>query len=322
MQKHITYLGLGSNLGDRHAAMKEAVAQIEKRIGAIVRQSALYETEPWGFSSSNLFLNACVCAETVLSPEQLLLETQAIEHDMGRASKSENGQYADRIIDIDILLYDELTLHTDSLHIPHPHINKRRFVLQPLNEILDMTARQRQQLGLMYDAKYDESLLADLHSCEEQCYEINALSPSHREERMARMRELFGRSGEDFNVITPFFCDYGYNIEVGEHFFANTRLTILDEAKVTFGSNVFIGPNCSFFTACHPLTIEERNKGWEWAEPIHVGDNVWFGGNVTVVPGVTIGNNVTIGAGSVVTKDIPDNTVAAGNPCRVIRQID
>lgn len=185
-----------------------------------------------------------------------------------------------------------------------------------------MTEREKQQAGLMYDAKYDESLLKDLHRCEQECFEINSLPPSRRDERMARLRKLFGRTGEDFNVIAPVFCDYGYNIEVGDHFFANTRLTILDEAKVTFGSNVFIGPNCSFYTACHPLNIEDRNKGWEWAEPIHVGDNVWFGGNVTVVPGVTIGNNVTIGAGSVVTKNIPDNAVAAGNPCRVIRMLE
>ena len=96
---------------------------------------------------------------------------------------------------------------------------------------------------------------------------------------------------------------------------------ILDEAKVTFGDNVFIGPNCSFYTAGHPVEIELRNQGLEYALPIHVGNNVWFGGNVTVVPGVNIGNNVTVGAGSVVTKDIPDNVVAAGNPCKVIRKL-
>lgn len=184
------------------------------------------------------------------------------------------------------------------------------------------TEREKQQAGLLYDAKFDEDLLADLHRCEAECFEINAMHPDRRDERNARIRRLLGKSGDDFTVVTPFFCDYGYNIEVGSHFFANTNLVILDEAKVTFGDNVFIGPNCSFYTAGHPLDVHQRNKGLEYALPIHVGSNVWFGGNVTVVPGVTIGNDVTIGAGSVVTHDIPDGVVAAGVPCRVIRKIE
>lgn len=318
--KHIAYLGLGCNLGDREANMRQAKHHINERIGTVLRQSALLETEPWGFESDNLFLNGCLCVETVLTPLELLQATQDIERSMGRTQKSVDGHYADRVIDIDILLYDDLHISEAGLTIPHPHINERPFVLEPLNEILTMSERQRQQLGLMYDAKYDESLLDDLHRCEQQCYEINNLPPNRRGERMQRLRQLLGKSGDDFNIIAPFFCDYGYNVEVGEHFFANTRLTILDEAKVTFGSNVFIGPNCSFYTACHPLDTGMRNKGWEWAEPIHVGDNVWFGGNVTVVPGVSIGSNVVIGAGSVVVRDIPDNSIAVGNPCRVVRQ--
>ena len=184
-----------------------------------------------------------------------------------------------------------------------------------------MTEREKQQRGELYDAKYCKELLDDLHRCEQACFEINQLAPSDRKERQKRLRQLLGKTGDDFNVITPFFCDYGYNIEVGNHFFANTNLVILDEAKVTFGDNVFIGPNCSFYTAGHPVEIELRNQGLEYALPIHVGNNAWFGGNVTVVPGVNIGNNVTVGAGSVVTKDIPDNVVAAGNPCKVIRKL-
>jgi maltose O-acetyltransferase len=107
----------------------------------------------------------------------------------------------------------------------------------------------------------------------------------------------------------------------GENFFANFCFTVLDEAKVIIGDNAFIGPNVSIYTACHPLDAEERNKQIEWAEPVTIGDNVWIGGSVTILPGVTIGNNAVIGAGSVVVKDIPDSCVAAGNPARVIKQI-
>lgn len=148
MLTHTVYLGLGSNLGDRRATMQQALQEIEKRIGTIVRQSAFLETEPWGFESDNLFLNACVCVETALAPMELLAATQAIERDMGRTHKSVGGHYADRTIDIDILLYDLLTLQSETLTIPHPHINERRFVLEPLSEILALTAEQCQQLGL------------------------------------------------------------------------------------------------------------------------------------------------------------------------------
>ncbi len=184
-----------------------------------------------------------------------------------------------------------------------------------------MTEREKQQSGMLYDAKFDKDILDGLHHCEQECFEINQIPPVNREERYARLRRLLGKSGDDLNIITPFFCDYGYNIEVGNHFFANVNMVILDEAKVTFGDNVFIAPNCSFYTAGHPIDPQQRNEGLEYAKPISVGNNVWIGGSVTVVPGVTIGNNVTIGAGSVVVKDIPDNSVAAGNPCRVIRRL-
>lgn len=109
---------------------------------------------------------------------------------------------------------------------------------------------------------------------------------------------------------------------MGENFYANHNLTILDCTKVKFGDNVFIGPNCSFYTAGHPLDAKQRNEGLEYARPVTVGDNVWLGGNVVVLPGVSIGNNAVIGAGSVVTKDIPDHSVAVGNPCKVIKNIE
>ncbi len=123
-------------------------------------------------------------------------------------------------------------------------------------------------------------------------------------------------------MIEPsFYCDYGYNIEIGENFYSNHNLVILDGGKVAFGDNVFIAPNCGFYTAGHPLDVKQRNRGLEYAYPIKVGNNVWIGGNVSVMPGVTIGDNTVIGGGSVVTKNIPSGVVAVGNPCRVLREI-
>ena len=135
------------------------------------------------------------------------------------------------------------------------------------------------------------------------------------------MKKILGATKENFLIEQPFMCDYGYNIEIGENFYANHNMIILDGNKVKFGDNVFIAPNCSFYTAGHPLDYVIRNKGLEYAKPIEVGDNVWIGGNVVVLPGVTIGNNCVIGAGSIVTKDIPDNSLAVGNPCRVIKKL-
>lgn len=135
------------------------------------------------------------------------------------------------------------------------------------------------------------------------------------------LKELLGKTGKQYHIETNFFCDYGYNIEIGENFFSNYNLVILDPARVTFGDNVFIGPNCGFYTPEHPLDAKTRNKGLEYAKPIKVGNNVWFGGGVTVMGGVTIGDNVVIGAGSVVVKDIPSNVVVAGNPCRVLKRV-
>lgn len=174
--------------------------------------------------------------------------------------------------------------------------------------------------GRWYNA-VDPEYIKLLRRCQQECFEINAMPPLQNDARNARIAKLLGKAGNNLQINAPFNCDYGFNIEVGDDFFANFNLVILDEAKVTFGKNVFIGPNCSFYTAIHPLDPGERNKGTERAEPITVGDSVWFGGNVTVLPGVTIGSGTTIGAGSVVTKDIPEGVVAVGNPCRVIKKI-
>ncbi len=184
----------------------------------------------------------------------------------------------------------------------------------------NLSDKQRMLDGQWYDANAQQ-LVGERRRCQQICFEINRMPPEQADERNHRIASLLGKAGECLEVIAPFHCDYGYNVEVGSHFFANFNLVVLDEAKVTFGDYVFIGPNCSFYTAIHPLLPQRRNQGVERAEPICVGDNVWFGGNVTVLPGVTIGSNSVIGAGSVVTHNIPDNVVAVGNPCRVLRTI-
>jgi len=133
-ENHTVYLGLGSNLGDKRKNIAEAIEKIEESIGAVIRQSTLYDTSPWGFASPNMFVNAAVCLETSLTPHEVLSATQKIEKEMGRTQKSVNMEYHDRIIDIDILLYDNLHIEDDDLVIPHPLMHERDFVMKPLNE--------------------------------------------------------------------------------------------------------------------------------------------------------------------------------------------
>ncbi len=152
-------------------------------------------------------------------------------------------------------------------------------------------------------------------------FRYNHLEPGNPEEKDKLIKEILGKTGDYINIEPPFFCDYGYNIEIGENFFANYNFTVLDVGKVRIGKNVQIAPNVSLYTAGHPIHPDSRNSGYEYGIDITVGDNVWIGGNTCVMPGVTIGNNVVIGAGSVVTKDLPDDVIAVGNPCRVVRKI-
>ena len=184
-----------------------------------------------------------------------------------------------------------------------------------------MTEKEKRARGELYDANYDKELLKEMEKTKELCYEYNNLRPTEIEKKDELIKKILGKTGKNIRIEPNFYCDYGYNIFVGDNFYMNYNCVILDGAKVEFGDNVFIGPNCGFYTAGHPIEIDLRNKGLEYAKPIKVGDNVWFGGNVVVLPGVTIGNNVTIGAGSVVTKDIPDNSIAYGNPCKKVRDI-
>ena len=184
-----------------------------------------------------------------------------------------------------------------------------------------MNEKEKMINGYLYDDK-DETLVADRIRVKSLCYKYNNLSPDKVEEKTALIKEIFGKTGKNLVVEPNFYCDYGYNIECGENFYSNHNLVILDCAKVKFGDNVFIAPNCGFYAALHPLNAELRVSGGEFALPITVGNNVWIGGSVSVLGGVTIGDNVVIGAGSVVTKDIPNNVVAVGNPCRVLREIN
>ncbi len=183
------------------------------------------------------------------------------------------------------------------------------------------TEKEKMLAGKLYDANYDVQLLAEREACKIQCFEYNNLHPKEKVRKREILTSILGACGENVIIEPHFWCDYGYNIYLGEHFYANHNLVILDAAMVSFGSNVFIGPNCAFYTAGHPVNVVQRNQGLEYAKPITVGNNVWIGGGVTVLPGVSIGDNVTIGAGSVVTHDIPANVVAVGNPCRILRAI-
>ena len=184
-----------------------------------------------------------------------------------------------------------------------------------------MSEKEKMIVGELYNANNDEELVNDRYRAKDICYEYNHLKPSDAEGKEKIIKSLFAKTGKQIIVEQNFWCDYGYNIYVGENFYMNHNCIILDGAKVEFGDNVFIAPNCGFYTAGHPLEVELRNKGLEYAKPIKVGNNVWIGGNVIVLPGVIIGDNVTIGAGSVVTKDIPSNVVAVGNPCKPIKEI-
>lgn len=158
-------------------------------------------------------------------------------------------------------------------------------------------------------------------NAQRSCYRYNQIDPKNYKERKSLLRALFGKTPSLFHIEQPFYCDYGFNIEIGENFFSNYHLTILDCAPVKIGDNVMFGPNVAIYTAGHPIHHEIRNTSLEYALPVTIGNNVWFGGNVVVNPNVSIGDNTIIGSGSVVTKDIPANVIAVGNPCRVIREI-
>ena len=183
-----------------------------------------------------------------------------------------------------------------------------------------MTQKERMLAGLPYKAWLD-GLSEERMACRRKLHAFNLLTPDEEEQAQRLLLELLGKTGRDPWINAPFHCDYGWNIEVGDNFFANYNLTILDVGKVTIGSNVQFAPNVSIYTAGHPLHPDSRNSGYEYGLPVTIGDNVWIGGNVVLLPGVTVGSNSVIGAGSVVSRDIPEWVVAVGSPCRVVRRI-
>ncbi len=168
-----------------------------------------------------------------------------------------------------------------------------------------------------YNPEYEE----EIKKCKDKCFAYNQLNPNDRETQEKILRSMLGKMGTEVIFTPPFWCDYGYNISVGDYFYSNHNLIITDGAEVTFGDNVFIAPNCCFTTAEHPIDPEQRKSGLEIAKPITIGNNVWIGAGSTILAGVNIGDNTVIGAGSVVTKSIPDNVVAVGVPCKVVRKI-
>lgn len=152
------------------------------------------------------------------------------------------------------------------------------------------------------------------------CFEFNTTPPDNNQKKQEILSRLIPDAKEGCYIKSPFICEYGDYISLGRNFFANYNCKLMDGGRITFGDDVLVGPDCTFVTALHPTDAQRRKAGYMTFKPISVGNNVWFGAGVTVCPGVTIGDNCTIGAGSVVVKDIPANCIAAGNPCRVIRE--
>lgn len=184
-----------------------------------------------------------------------------------------------------------------------------------------MKEMEKAAAGLLYDANYDPEVLAQRDTAKNALFEFNHTPPSQAEKRREILRSLIGKTGENFVIEAPFHCDYGFNISLGENFYANVNLVILDCTKVTIGDNVFIAPNVHICCAGHPLDAERRNQGLEYAYPVTIEDNVWIGAGAQVLPGVTIGQGSVVAAGAIVIRDVPPMSLVGGNPARVIRQI-
>ncbi len=184
-----------------------------------------------------------------------------------------------------------------------------------------MTEKQKMLMGIIYNAE-EACLIEERNRAKSLTKQYNESRQEDRDHRKYLMGQIFGKLGQNVHLEAPFYLDYGYRTTIGDDFFSNFNLTILDGGGVEIGDRVFIGPNVGIYTANHPTDVRRREKGYEWVLPVKIGNKVWIGGGVTILPGVTIGDNTVIAAGSVVTKDIPANVVAAGNPCKVIKEAE
>lgn len=182
-----------------------------------------------------------------------------------------------------------------------------------------MTEQEKMEAGYLY--RPTPEMVKHRFGIQDAMAEYNKLLPSQVEERAAFLKGILGKVGRNCNILPPFRCDYGFHIELGDNFFANYNFVVLDGNYVRIGDNVWIAPNVGIYAAGHPFDVEERIGGLEYAFPVTIGDNVWIGGGVQIIGGVTIGSNAIVAAGSVVIRDVPEGTLVAGNPCRVIRKI-
>lgn len=183
-----------------------------------------------------------------------------------------------------------------------------------------MTAKEKMKSGEVYFCT-DEALMKEQTACLEKLYDFNATRPSEGEKRAALLKELLAEVGENCYVEPPLHANWGCHTHFGKNVYANFNLTLVDDTDIFVGDSVMFGPNVTVATAGHPIDPALRLKVGQFNIPVHIGNNVWIGANSVILPGITIGDNSVIGAGSIVTKDIPENVVAAGNPCRVLRPI-
>ncbi len=182
------------------------------------------------------------------------------------------------------------------------------------------TEKAKMLAGELYNPE-DRELSEDRSRAKNLCHKYNNLNPAAEDKKKSLLQELFKTEREP-HIEPDFYCDYGYNITLGENFYANHNCIFLDVNTITIGNNVMLGPSVQIYTATHPLEASKRNSGLELGFPVIIGDNVWIGGGAVIQPGIKIGSNAVIGAGAVVTKDIPANVFAGGNPVRVIKDID
>lgn len=183
-----------------------------------------------------------------------------------------------------------------------------------------MTEKEKMLLGMYYKAS-DKDLTEERNTARSLAAAYNSTAPTELERREDILKKLFKKCGRNIYIEPPFYCDYGSNITLGDNVYINFDCIILDVCNVTIGNNVFFAPRVSIFAAAHPIDADIRNSLLEFGNPVNIGNSVWIGGNTVINPGVSIGDGSIIGSGSVVTKDIPANVIACGNPCRVIRQI-